>query len=265
MVKHSRLLHDAFQTSIPSGERENTPKGAVDRQKIGATSFACGADEKERSKVALPVVKVLVRANGREDPVRTFALLDPGSNKSFCSMELLKMLDIEGSPQPLTLDTLNTSSQVETLEVALNITGVKSSRGKVFHLPRVYALKDFPSLRDSCATSEHLSSYRYLADISVPRAHAEGVTILIGQDAPAVLMPLEVRYGNEGEPYAVRTSLGWTINGPVGRRTTEKAFSNFVQGNLESQVERFWKIDSAGTLADDSRAALVDDMKAVNI
>ena len=45
------------------------------------------------------------------------------------------------------------------------------------------------------------------------------VGMLIGQDCPEILMPQEVRAAtNHGEaaPFAIRTLLGWILNGPVG-------------------------------------------------
>jgi hypothetical protein len=43
------------------------------------------------------------------------------------------------------------------------------------------------------------------------------VNLLIDQDVPQALVPLEVRKGGKREPYAVRTALGWTTNGPLER------------------------------------------------
>ena len=42
------------------------------------------------------------------------------------------------------------------------------------------------------------------------------VSLLIGQDNPWVLIPIEVRQGKMMEPYGIKCCLGWLINGPVG-------------------------------------------------
>lgn len=42
-----------------------------------------------------------------------------------------------------------------------------------------------------------------------------GVDLLIGTNVPKALEPWEVVRGVEGGPYAVRTLLGWTMNGPL--------------------------------------------------
>ena len=60
---------------------------------------------------------------------------------SFCSMDLVKKIGIQGSPQVLSLDTLYMGTQVDTLEVDLEVSGSKDGGGKTFHLPRVCALR----------------------------------------------------------------------------------------------------------------------------
>ena len=259
--KHSKMLHGAFQGA--SSRNDIVPRGeSSDDQKVGATSLACGSTQ-EHSKVALPVVAVMVKGTGSGEWLKTHALLDPGSNGSFCSMELVKMLSVQGTSQSLSLDTLNTNSQVQTLVVSLDISGTigKAHARKSFCIPKIHALREFPTLRDSCATHEDLKKFEHLRDIPVPCVAKEGVTILIGQDAPQVLVPLEVRRGMEGEPYAVRTCLGWTVNGPLADGIPAAAVSSFVQGGLESQVERFWKLDT--TDLSDDRTMSLDDKKAV--
>ena len=256
------MLHDAFKTASFRNDNASNLKGSNEDQEVRATSFACGSTQ-GHTKIALPVVTVMVKGTGGRDWLKTNALLDPGSNRSFCSMELVKMLSVQGTPQSLSLDTLNKVSQVHTLVVSLDISGTigKTHAMKSFCLPKVNALREFPTLRDSCATHEDLKMFKHLKDIPVPRVHKGDVTIRIGQDAPHVLAPLEMRHGMDGEPYAVRTCLGWTINGPLSGGTPTTAVSNFVQGSLESQVERFWKLDTVDLSND--RTMSFDDKRAI--
>jgi len=77
--------------------------------------------------------------------------------------------------------------------------------------------------------------------------------LLIGQDHPHLLQSLEVRVGEEGEPYAVRTRFGWTVNGPVRNAGVVSLmnFSAFISNNsdarLEHQLKRFWEIEGTTT------------------
>ncbi len=81
--------------------------------------------------------------------------------------------------------------------------------------------------------------------------------MLIGQKFPQAILSLEVRSGGKGEPYAIRTALGWALNGALREGSdNDNAVSHFICGeaeadvSLERQVEHFWKIDIGNTLAD---------------
>ena len=47
------------------------------------------------------------------------------------------------------------------------------------------------------------------------------VNLLIGLDVPETLQPEEIRKGQQGGPFAVRTKFGWTLNGPLQRNETK--------------------------------------------
>ena len=62
-----------------------------------------------------------------------------------------------------------------------------------------------------------MSKFSHLRGIPFPEVNSTSVKLLIGQDNPDALVPLESRRGERNQPYAVRTPLGWTINGPLHR------------------------------------------------
>ena len=135
-------------------------------------------------------------------------------------MELVKSLNLSGSQESMSLNTLSSSSSVEALAVSVDVTGLsKAQRNKTFRLHKVHALKNFPVLCNTLATREELQGFKHLQSLPIPRVANDGVMLLIGQDAPHVLAPLEVKHGGEGEPYAVRTetllddqwSLDWRV------------------------------------------------------
>ena len=215
----------------------------------------------EVAKVALPIVSVTVKARGANSGICTYVLLDPGSNKSFCSMKLVNQLGLKGSSTNLALATLNKDEAVEAVEVSLE---VMSARRRIC-LPKVYVLQEFPELAGSIASAGDIMKWKHLRGISVPRAGTPEVGLLIGQDVSQALVPVELRRGQDGEPYAVRTPLGWTINGPLSSgRSSGSAVSNLIhavpsaESSLEAQVEQFWRLDT-GQLTLDQAHLSVDD------
>jgi len=99
---------------------------------------------------------------------------------------------------------------------------------------------------------------------------ADTMGLLIGQDTPEALMPLEVRRAEPGSsaPYATRTRFGWTLNGPLSRQQGKRRVTNsFVQSDvkLERQIERFWRLDTVADAVDVETQMSVNDRKALSI
>lgn len=70
------------------------------------------------------------QGKGQDGYVWTHALLDPGSNKSLCSIALVEKLGIEGSKTTLSLETLNAGQDSAALEVGLEVTSIKGKKKK---------------------------------------------------------------------------------------------------------------------------------------
>ena len=49
----------------------------------------------------------------------------------------------------------------------------------------------------------------------LPSISEKEVRLIVGTNAPEAWV-LDERRGNRGEPYAIRTPLGWKLMGPVG-------------------------------------------------
>ncbi|XP_042888382.1 uncharacterized protein LOC122263818 [Penaeus japonicus] len=207
---HHKLLHDAFNK-----EDASEKAGKVSTQpKVSTKSCACNPSKD--SKIALPIVKVKVGSLGMDNHISTLALLDPGSNSTFCTKALIDKLGISGKSVTLNMTTLNKVEDTEVEEITLEIvTGGRKKQTIV--LEKVYALKDFPpSLQGGVTSQVDVKKWRHLESLELPKVNAEVVSIVIGQDYPHLLKPQEVRSGKDNEPYAIRTVLGWAINGPVG-------------------------------------------------
>ena len=70
------------------------------------------------------------------------------------------------------------------------------------------------------------------------------VTLLIGTDHADLLLHKDIRQGQNGEPTAVKTTLGWVLMGG-SLSTGEKGSCNFISNSL---TKNFWKLDSYETL-----------------
>ena len=72
---------------------------------------------------------------------------------------------------------------------------------------------------DAVASQDDVKSWPYLNDVVLPtRLEDCTVNLLIGVDIPEALQPKEIRRGEKGGPFAVKTKFGWTLNGPLGQK-----------------------------------------------
>lgn len=194
----------------------------------------------------------------RDRFIPTYALLDNGSTNSFCDESLLSELGFAGRKETLMLSTINASNQSSPVALAsMLVSDVHES--KFVTLSSVFAK---PNMIDNVATYEDVSRWKHLCDLSMPITDAKEVKLLIGQDASNIIMPLEVRRGDKGEPYAVRTLLGWTLNGPLtGSAGCKRSTSFAVIGlSLEQQLENFWSVDGYDyTIPEESHMSVQDE------
>ena len=218
-------------------------------------------------KVALPILPVVVQSQATQRSFTTYALLDSGSTSTFCSQELVKELGITGKKEVVTLTTLEkTNSKMETEVVAFEISDVSCSIK--LNLDRVYVKSRLPIDLDNMALKRE-RNLSYMDEIDVPDVDVNRVTLLIGQDNPEALIPIDVRRGHPGEPYATKTILGWTVNGPMQIPGTGKRqmLNLFVQDDydLKLQMEKFWEVEGQAYLKGERSQLSREDRQALDI
>ena len=269
-AKHSKLLHQSLERSAKenSGGRQSTLNPETRDYQIESHSHACSSLKPTQTTLALPIVPVKVRAKGQSVYHYTHALLDSGSTKTFCSKALIEKLDVKGEQAKLSLTTVNSSESTDVELVALEVVVAKSRAEKAgaIQLPNVYALPNLPTLENCIASPSDIRKWPHLKDLRLPRVDESGVSILIGQDVPEALWPLELQKGKEGQPYATRTRLGWSLNGPLESDSLagESAFCNLARADerLDVQVEQFWKLETSEALANSLPQFSVDDKES---
>ena len=121
---------------------------------------------------------------------------------------------------------------------------------------KVYTADSIP-VSNSCMDFHH----KHLSGIPVPDYSNIHMDLLIGQYCSVAMIPLEVTRGTAGEPYAVRTVLGWSINGPVDYdKGKQPVISHFIK--LGKKVEKMWELDNE--LLCDDQVMSQNDQLVVN-
>lgn len=194
------------------------------------------------TKICIPVVKVKV--NNVSD---SSALLDTCSTSTFCSQRLADKLGLKGVSVKYELSTLNNKGLSKETGLIPSLYVESTSSGEMLSLKNVYIIDDIPMTDAKIDVNE----FSHLCDLPVQQTVGE-VDLLIGQDNSEALLPLEVRKGEVGEPFAVRTLLGWSLHGPTkndvdccglisgNEKPSRKVVNHFIMSNNE-EIKQFSK------------------------
>nr|XP_027230539.1 uncharacterized protein LOC113822194 [Penaeus vannamei] len=206
----------------------------------------------------MPIVPARVWRPGSDVYIDTYAMLDPGSNATYCSEFLCNHLGIQGTMRNLELTTLTQNRMsVETTAVSLTVSSVNEVSDLQYNIEATVR----PSLNIDLtgrSTQMDVVQWPHLRDLDIPEVKADQVHLLIGQDSSDLLLPTDVKRGKQGEPFALLTPLGWVINGPVN------PFGDYlIQASvpLEGDMKRLWEIEDAFA---EEKGWSVSDQKAVD-
>ena len=261
--RHATVMHVSAPEAIVASDRGKDGPQSENNQssteKIRADHF-CGLTTMEGSVTALPIVAVKVKVKGSPRSVETYALLDNGSNSTFCSASLLKRLRVSGKEMRLKLTTMDSCNDVDSL-VVTNLEVTDLDENVVISLPEVLSRPSMPVVKDEIPKQEdverwpHLQGYVYLAELN------SEVDLLIGANVPEALQPREVVPASDGGPYATRVDLGWVINGPTGRKQKFVPSSSFFVNCKETHPMCIACADFADATLSDGLSMSRDDLK----
>ncbi len=178
-----------------------------------ASTQTCGLTGAGNSDSKLSILPVQVKSSRGDKIMETYAFLDPGSSATFCSDRLMHTLNVTGRQTNFLLRTMGQERVVpSTLLKGLEVSGLNGDT--FYNLPEVLTQRKMPVTSDNIVTQEDIVKWPYLSEVQIPSIEAN-VDLLIGTNAPKLLEPWEVVNSRGNGPYAVRTVLGWVINGPL--------------------------------------------------
>lgn len=178
-----------------------------------ASLKTCGHTGAGEDRCVLSIVPVKVKGRKGNHIITTYAILDPGSSGTFCTEHLMQKLNVTGRKTNFLLSTMGQRKVVP----AYSLTGLEVSDldGSDFHLlPEVLTQSKMPVTVDNMMTPEELAKWPHLSKVKIQSIKAN-VDLLIGTNAPKILEPWEVLNSCGNGPYAVKTVLGWVVNGPL--------------------------------------------------
>ena len=162
-------------------------------------------------------------------------------------------MSLESEPTNFTLSTVDHQGKEHDHQTCLDIEAV-DGRMK-FTLDRVLTTESLPIGEKHFASNKELRKWPHLDGVSRPEIEEHRVSIRIGSDRPDIIDDnSEIRRGARGQPYAVNTSLGWTVYGRVGGPDSDGVHVNFVRSDheevLSNQLEHLYNAEFGDTLVD---------------
>ena len=228
---------DHQQNSAPTCESCGARRISQEPQSASGASMTAATEAGER-RVWLGVLHVKVKAKGGTRVVETYALLDSGNEVTLCKEQLFSELGTWSSKCSIELQGVTGSRTVEghvVDVVVMSVDGIVSEE-----LLNVRTVEQIPVAVSCIPRKEDISNWSHLRDIDLPQLSESDVGLIIGlKEKPTLFVPLECRSGGDGEPVAVRYSLGWTVMGPLsGVRDSGHCSVNFVHlGNKEFYID----------------------------
>ncbi|KAL7880976.1 hypothetical protein SRHO_G00032300 [Serrasalmus rhombeus] len=109
----------------------------------------------------------------------------------------------------------------------------------------VFSQKTIPVTKDNIPQQEDVNRWPHLKDVKLSSIQT-GIGLLIGANVPKAMEPLQVVNSVDDGPYAVRTVLGWTVNGPLrggcNAKEGEKLSTVTVNRISVAKLEELWQL-----------------------
>ena len=177
----------------------------------------------------MPTVSVVVNKS-----YKTHALLDSGSTNSFITSDAVKCLALSGKTVTHKHSTVDTQCMTTNTKV-VNFILYSLDGTESLSMSNVFVVEEVPY---TYSPFRDLSTYPHLSDVPISPVHPPAkVDLLIGQDNSEALVPLQVLRGNPGDPFAVLTKFGYSLNGVVPGSSPDCVVSNFVHTPIDAKAE----------------------------
>ena len=125
----------------------------------------------------------------------------------------MNKLKLSGRKTDILLRTMNEEKPVRTCVVSgLEVNSL--SGDEFINLPDAFTQRTIPVGKENIPQQKDLERWTYLKEIKLPQIEAD-IYLLIGANVPKAMELWEMVSSVGKGPYAVRTKLGWTVNGPL--------------------------------------------------
>lgn len=273
--RHLLVLHDTTVKSAESSQTVQTTAAPI------PTSNSCLLNTMNEillirkppasRKVLLKISKVILR-NGKHH-MTAYAIQDDGSERTILLHSAAQQLGLKGKPEDLPLRTVRQELQVLSGQaVSFSISPMAQPK-KLFHIKGAFTAQQLSLAEHTHPIRALREKYRHLRGLPLQNLETVSPVLLIGSDYPHLITPVEpVRLGPPGGPAAVKTRLGWTLQGPVqhlqqGTNEQHCYFTTMASPETElcKHVEKLWQMDVLPWQSDKASTRSKLDCEAIKL
>ena len=148
--------------------------------------------------------------SGTKEVLIYYALLDSGSECSFCVRDLARKVDARGPRCRFPIKTLLSGTSVDEVNselISITVSGMSDDRS--LEIRDVVTVKDISAGGSPPPPFNILTNFEYFRYSRFENLPNKKVGLLVKMDAAFVFRPLDSRFGPTEFPSAVKTLLGW--------------------------------------------------------
>ena len=279
-MRHHELLHGSkrvvrgsaspWDVQNPARRTEDSHQQAQDtsvKRTVTSTSFPRPAD----SVTLLQIVPVRIHGEGGRYQ-EVYALLDPGSQTSLCTTDVLASLNITGVPSNLCLQNVEGSGVPQMSQrVKLSVSpGDNSDSQCIIQVPEAFAVPAI-NVNPPRIPAEQKAQWKHVSDLNIPDHNDVKIKLLLGANVIEAVLQEEARVGRPGQPVAIKTAFGWTLTGtirglvPGGHREVMFIRKSAEDQELTASVQDWWTTESFGVRVNRQSVKSQEDARAERI
>ena len=193
------------------------------------------------------------------------ALCDSGANLSFIDKKLADKLNAHGEEIDLSVAGIHGTNDVKCERFTVGICGKAMSDT---HHMKIYTHPNIDAGTKIYNYQELKLAYPHLSVLSEETLKLKDVKMILGRNCYHIHRPVEYKSCTNGEPWAVKTKLGWTLCGPLPQQKAVQMTASCVTASeddvLAEQIKTWWDIESYASRCDVS-GRFKDDEKALQV
>lgn len=275
---HHNLMHNEQKPSS-SRVRETDNKrypnvqaafGSPRKQQPRPENLCHTRDSNSHQPKLFKIVEVNVA--WKDKVVRVNAFLDDGASPTVIDMSLFQELGLHGKKDPFVVQYAKGEPECEEGSMVTSLYVSAPGTKKRFRLNHVHTAVNLNLPSQSINAQNLRRNYAHLADVPLKDVSINKPRILIGLEHAGLIASFETRAGNQDEPLASKTQLGWVV---YGKHATSKDVNhriNFVcecekteLKTLHEEVKTYFTTENLGIMPLSKTLMSKDDEQAEKI